>query len=245
MKCGTLIAGVLVASASSAFASVIPSNGVYNLDGSAVSGAYVGRTPVGVTYSVYTGVASAAGSLFLLEGAAPGSDLRTFGGAPSAINSYVASAGAITRTVSDSAVANGGGGFDLTVTVLGSGNLFPSGFTSGSTPLSSAGFGLGINLGALGSSPLLFPENFVTAATVTLIRASGALAGPFNLPPASFFGAPAGWNGVVGVSLGNGAAVTTDPFTQVVWNISTSNVPAPAGTALLGLGLFAAGRRRR
>jgi MYXO-CTERM domain-containing protein len=225
---------------------------IYDLNGRLLEltqppqGSYTDRTPVGVTYSVYTGIATAAGGLVIIDTGAANGDLRTFGGAASAINPYIAAVGGQTRTVSDSAVANGFGGFDLTITITGSGNLFPSGFASGGNPLTSAGVGLGLNLGAPGNSPLLFAENFVQSATLTLKRASGATS-PFTLPPASFFGAPGGWNGAIGIAVSNiaVAANETDPFTSVIWNISTSNVPAPSGAAVLALGIFAAGRRRR
>jgi MYXO-CTERM domain-containing protein len=251
MKCGTLILGVVLSACGSAFASIsnVTVHPLHELDGS-LTPSYNGRTPVGVSYTVFTGLATAANALTQVDTATAGGDVRLFGSATSNLNPYIVVASTTlngqTRTVSDSAVANGFGGFDLTITVTGSANLFPSGLSSGSNALSGAAVGLGLNLGARGAGALLFPENFVQSATLTLIRASGATS-PFSLPPASFFGAPGGWNGAVGIAVSNiaVAANEADPFTQVVWNISTSNVPAPAGTALLGLGLFAAGRRRR
>jgi MYXO-CTERM domain-containing protein len=251
----TFAASVLVTACSSAFAvnqvTNATNNPLYELNGGLTPmGGYTGRTPVGVTYSVLTCIATAAGGLVQIDTSTANGDLRVFGDPASAINPYITVAGTSlqgqTRSVSDSAVANGFGGFDLTITVTGTANLFPSGLSSGGNPLTSAGVGLGLNLGARGNSALAFPENFVQSATLTLMRASG-LTSAFTLPPASFFGAPSGWTGLVGVAVSNvaTAANEADPFTSVIWNISTSNVPAPAGTALLGLGLFAAGRRRR
>lgn len=236
--------------------SLVPVGQVFNLDGSALgmagSGGYQPRSnPTGVVYSVYTGLTNAANQLFLIEGANPGSDLRTFGAAPAPINPYNAAAGSVIRTVTDSAVANGGGGYDLLITITGTsptggpGNLFPSGFSGGNpvTPLTGAGVGLGLNLGALGSSPLAFPpDNFVTSASLRLVRASGAST-LFNLPPNTFFGGPGAWSGVVGISVGGGAGVTTDPFTTVIWDIRT--VPTPGAVSLLAFGGLIAARRRR
>jgi hypothetical protein len=226
---------------------------LYELDGSLTKltqpppGNYTNRTPAGVTYSVYTGLVTGAGGLFQIDTTTANGDLRTFGGAPSAINPYIVMSGTSlngqTRTVSDSAVPNGLGGFDLTITVTGSGNLFPSGLTSSGNALTTAGVGLGLNLGARGNGALLFPENLVQSATLTLKRASGAPS-PFSIPPGTL-GAPGGWNGVVAIGVNNIAiaANEADPYTSVIWNIST--IPAPSGTALLALGLFAAARRRR
>jgi MYXO-CTERM domain-containing protein len=259
VRTATLAASVLFTACGPAFAVDNATNyPLYELNGALTPlGGYTGRTPVGVSYSVFTGLATGAGGLVQIDTATAGGDLRVFGGAPSLINPYVTVAGTSlsgqSRLVTDLAVANGFGGFDLTITITGaltppgtSANLFPSGLTSGGNALTGAGVGLGLNLGARGNSPLAFPENFVQSATLTLMRAGGTTS-VFNLAPAVFFGAPGGWTGAVGVSISNiaVAANEADPFTSVIWNISTSNVPAPAGTALLGLGLFAAGRRRR
>jgi MYXO-CTERM domain-containing protein len=242
---------VLFAACGSAFGiNNVTTNPLHELDGTLTPPGYSGRTPIGVTYSVFTGLATAANALVQIDTATAAGDLRTYGNAASAINPYIVVGGTSlngqTRSVTDSAVANGFGGFDLTITVTASANMFPSGLSSGGNALTGAAMGLGLNLGARGSGALLFPENFVQSATVTIVRASGA-SNVFALPPATFFGAPGGWNGVVGVAIGNVAVAAneTDPYTSVIWNLSTSNIPAPAGTALLGLGLFAAGRRRR
>jgi len=252
MKASLLATTVVFAACTSAFAVNNAANfPLYELNGSLTPlGGYTGRTPVGISYSVFTGLATAAGGLTQIDTATAGGDVRLFGAGASAINPYVVVASTTlngqTRSVTDLAVANGVGGYDLTITVTGSANLFPSGLSSGGNALTGAGVGLGLNLGARGSGALLFAENFVQTATMTLVRASGATS-PFTLTPSVFFGAPNGWSGVAGVSVNNIAiaANEADPYTQVVWNISTSNVPAPAGTALLGLGLFAVGRRRR
>lgn len=229
-----------------AAAQVSPAAGVFNLDGSSVGNGYSSRNPNGVNYTVYTGITSPTNQLFLIEVAGANGDIRNFGSPSSSILPYVAAAGNVTRSVTDVAVANMAGGFDLTITVTGSGNLFPPGFASAGVGLTGAGVGLGLNLGTRGNAQLLFPNNQVTSASVTLVRASGA-GTVFSLPTAFFpnsqLNSP--WNGAVGVSIGNVAttANAADPFVQVIWNIST--VPSAGALSVLALGGFMATRRRR
>jgi hypothetical protein len=221
---------------------------MYDLQGNLQSAGYTVRTPSGSTYNVYTGLTNTLNQLFLVESSATptADDSVTFDGVAEGINNYLTAAGGITRSVNET-ITPVGQGFDIRVTVTGSGNLFPAGFTSSGNPLSGAGVGLGITLPASlgGADPMNFsPGNFVNSATLTLVRASGA-ATVFGLPTAFFGGGPVNpWNGVVGVSIGNvaTAANAADPFVQVIWDIHT--VPAPATLALGACGLVALRRRR-
>lgn len=221
--------------------------GVFNLDGTPVTGGnYSERNPSGVSYSVYTGLTNAANQLFLIEVAGANGDLRTFGAPPSGILPYIAAAGGVTRTVTDTSVANPWGGFDMQILVTGSGNLFPAGFVGGGNPLTGAGVGLGLNLGTRGNAQLVFPNNQVDTASVSLIRADGSgiqFALPRAFFPNSQLASP--WNGAVGVSIANiaTAANATNPFVQVLWEIRT--VPTPGITTVLALSGLIATRRRR
>jgi len=236
----------LFAVAGSATATVSLGTGQFELDGTQIAGGYTERNPSGVSYSVYTGLTNSANQLFSIDSSTAGGDVRVFGAAPSAINPYIAVAGGVTRTVSDSSVANGLGGFDLRITVTGSGNLFPSGFTGGGSALSGAGVGLGLNMGARGNAQLAFPNNIVTVAFVSLLRADGS-GQQFSLPP-SFFPSSATnqpWNGAVGVAIAGiaVAANNANPFVAVQWDIRT--IPTPGAVAFLGMGALVGTRRRR
>lgn len=252
---GVLCAAILACAAGAASATVTVSqaNGpVITLEGIEVGG-FTPRTPAGTTYTAFTGLATPT-SLLLIEPTAPAlrDDVVTFDGVSEQINDYVTGAA---RFVNESVVSNGAGGFDLTISINvfdaagAPGNMFPAGFSGGSpaAPLTRGGVGLGLNLGtALGNDPLNFVPagaDFVSAASITIFRADGTNAS--LALPTSFFGAPAAWNGVVGVIL-NGvvaADTATTRVTGVQWNIST--IPTPGAVALLGLGGLIASRRRR
>lgn len=246
MKFTFSILSLFVVAGSAAASLVSPSTNLSNLDGSDMGTGYTPRNPAGVAYTVYTGLTTASNGLVQVDTSTPNGDLRIFGAAASSINPYLAALGGITRRVSDSAVSNGLGGFDLTITITGSGNLFPSGFASGSNPLTGAGVGLGLNLGVRGNAQLVFPNNIVTNASVSLVRADGSSSG-FNLPPSFFPNSQTNlpWNGAVGVSIGQIATPANDlaPFVEVVWQIRT--VPTPGAVAVLALGGLIATRRRR
>jgi hypothetical protein len=132
------------------------------------------------------------------------------------------------------------------ITVTGSGNLFPSGFTGGGSALSGAGVGLGLNLGARGNAQLAFPNNIVTDAFVSLIRADGS-GQQFALSQAFFPNSATNqpWNGSVGVSIAGiaVAANNANPFVAVQWDIRT--IPTPGAVAVLGMGVLVGTRRRR
>jgi len=236
----------LFAIAGTAAAITSPGAGLFELNGNATDTSFSPRNPAGVSYTVFTGLTNTNNQLFQIDLSTAGGDIRTFGTAASNINPYIAPAGGITRRVSDSAVSNGLGGFDLTVTVTGSGNLFPSGFTGGGLPLSGAGVGLGLNLGARGNGQLVFPNNIVTQAFVSLVRGDGT-GSSFALAPAFFPNSQTNlpWNGAVGVSISGIATPANDlaPFVQVIWEIRT--VPTPGAVAVLGLGGLLVARRRR
>jgi hypothetical protein len=236
----------LFAVAGSATATVSVGTGQFELDGTPVAGSYTERNPSGVSYSVYTGLTNPANQLFQVDASTAGGDVRVFGAAPSSINPYIAVAGGVTRTVSDSAVSNGLGGFDLRITVTGSGNLFPSGFTGGGQPLSGAGVGLGLNLGARGNGQLVFANNIVTQAFVSLLRADGS-GQQFGLSQSFFPNSSSNlpWNGAVGVAIAGIAVAANDanPFVAVQWDIRT--IPTPGAVAFLGMGVLVGTRRRR
>jgi hypothetical protein len=223
------------------------------------SDAPIGPETPGGTFNVYTGVATSAGNLFLLEDSvAPiRDDVVPFDGISDPINDYVLAAGGVLRSVIETDVNNGNGTRTLTVTVAGlnpaggAGDLWPSGFTGGTPPanLTSGGFGIGLTLPATlgGADPLnLTPGDSVLSANIA-IATSGVFAAPLNLP-ASFFGGAAfpvaAWNGVLGVSLGNGATGTAIQD-QIRVSITYQPIPEPASLFLLGIGGLALIRRRR
>lgn len=218
----------------------------------------IGPETPGGTYGVFTGVATSAGGLALLEDTAPPvrDDIVPFDGNPDLINDYFNPANDIVRTVTETDVDNGNGTRTFTVTVTGQdpvtggfGDLWPAGFqTSAGVPLTSGGFGIGLNLPASlgGADPLsLSPGDSIISSTVA-ISTSGVFGAASNLP-STFFGSPAypanNWNGVIGISFGNGA---TGTLIQDGIRLSvTYVVPEPASLSLLGVGALALVRRRR
>lgn len=223
------------------------------------------QSPVaGGTYAVYTGVASAAGNLFLLESSTTPvrDDVVAFDLVTEAINDYAAAGGNALRSVAETDVANGDGTRTLTITVSataaagGPADLWPSGLVSGTTALTSGGFGIGINLpDSLDGSSTGDPFDFVGSSDINsaslAISTSGVFAAPLAIPP-TFFDSMAAtypvmgsaWNGVLGLSLGNGA---TGTGVQDALRLSINYTPVPEPTALSLAALCAGGliRRRR
>lgn len=226
---------------------IAPAEGMYYLDGTQV---FASRSapPNGSTYGVFTGVATPTGGLTLVEPTAPPirTDIRTtnYGGAGTLINDYIAAAGSVQRTVSES-TTGGPGAYSVSYRVDGSGELFPAGFVNGAgVALTSAGFGLGLNLPAAlgGADPVNWQAgDTITSATLEILDASGGqlLGGPFALPVATFFPTNPNWNGVFGVSLGNATGLGAR---SVILTLSA--VPEPATLGMLVLGGLALLRRR-
>jgi hypothetical protein len=215
----------------------------------------------GSTYGVFTGVATAAGNLALLEPTAPPvrDDVVLFDGIlpGEQINDYVAAAASVQRFVTESDVDNGNGTRTMTITVTGvlptggPGDLWPSGFNSGGTALTSGGFGIGLNLPASlgGADPLNFLATSEINSAGIAISTSGTFAAPLTLPSTFFdstsIGYPvSGWNGVLGVSLGNGATGTAIQD-GIRLTVNYTLIPEPATLSLAGLAAVGLVRRRR
>ncbi|MFO0971970.1 MAG: hypothetical protein U1A27_00825 [Phycisphaerae bacterium] len=232
--------------------------GVYELDGTKIPYEIGGPEVPGATdtYNVYTGVATAAGSLGLLEPSAPPvrDDIVAYDLAGELINDYVAAAGGVIRMVNESLTLNSpaAGQSTLVITVMGTlpaggpGDLWPSGFTLGGVAATSGGFGIGLGLPASlgGADPLLWNG----LATVPVVSGSVRVAtsGVFGAPgalPLSFFG-NGNWNGVVGIAFGNGAT-GTGIQDKIELTIVVNKVPEPMTMSLLSLGLLPILRRRK
>ena len=229
------------------------------------SGGPVLQAPVvGSTVSVYTGVATAANQLVLIEPTAPPvrDDVVAFDLVSEQINDYSAAAGGIQRFVNENDVDNGNGTRTLTVTVTGQtaaggpGDLWPSGLTSGTTALTSGGFGIGLNLpDVLDNSPTgdvfdFLGSSIINSSTVA-ISTSGTFAAPLALPSTFYdpnsLGYPvpgSAWNGIVGISFGNGAT-GTGIQDGIRLSITYTPVPEPTSAALLALCAGGLIRRRR
>lgn len=222
----------------------------------------VASPTIGSTYAVYTGVATSTGSLALLESStAPVAfdDVVIFDGASERINDYIAAAGSIQRFVTESDVDNGNGTRTLTVTVTGltpagaPGDLWPSGFSSGGTALTSGAFGIGVNLpDTLDNSATADGLNWDAASAIQsaslAIATDGVYAAPLAIP-ATLFAAGGtypltGWNGILGLSLGNGATGTAVQD-GLRFSVTYTPIPEPTAVAVLALGAGAVLRRRR
>jgi len=249
-----LASAALLACGSSALA-VLQIAPIANLEWEPGNGNVV-NMPSG-TYGVYTGVATAAGNLLLIEPTAPAvrDDIVAFDGIDEQINDYIAAANSVQRFVGETDVDNGNGTRTLTVTVLGRdalgapADLWPAGFATGAgTAATSGGFGLGLGLpAALGGTDVfnLDPLDSIQSADVA-ISTAGTFAAPLALP-STFFNASAsypvtGWNGVIGIAFGNGA---TGTGVQDGIRLSITYVPVPEPTSLSFLGAAIAGALRR
>ncbi|HEY7089804.1 MAG TPA: PEP-CTERM sorting domain-containing protein [Tepidisphaeraceae bacterium] len=209
-------------------------------------------------YTVFTGLATATNSLTLTENAAGPvrDDLVLFDGTEEQINDYLDVLPPLLagqrRFVTESTVDNGNGTRTDTITVRAvaadtndPADLWPQGLSSGGTPLPNGGFGLGLNMGPLGNSPVnLDPGSTVISATVD-ITSDGVPSGPLNLPLATFFTpSPSNWNGMIGIAFSGGASDAAID-SSITFKITTS-VPEPASLGLLGFGgLFLARRWHR
>lgn len=240
----------LAGTAANAAIGTADASAVRMLDGSPIRNSFTTRGAVGPAFTVYTGIHSPATGLVLLEStsAPTNDDLVSLGTTGEAINSYLAVAGSVQRSVTSSYQAGVTPGVDLvTITVAGRdvagtpADLWPAGFASGGNALVNGAFGIGLNLGSLGNSPLnLAPNNALQQATLQWVT-DGVLGPEINIPSA-FFG-PAFWNwgGILAITWGNGATgagVQSDITLRLY-------IPTPATGAMLGLGGLVAFRRRR
>jgi hypothetical protein len=253
LRLGLGCAAVVLAAAASAQAQfqVIPFNGYEWQPGGAPR-----VVPAGSTYNVFTGVATSAGSLALLEDTTTPvrDDVVAFDGAPELINDYVAAAGSVVRSQVETDVDNGNGTHTTTFTVTGTlpaggpGDLWPAGFSSGGTPLPNGGFGLGLALPASvgGTDPVNWQLGDSILSANVAISTNGVFAAPLNLP-STFFGSPTypapAWNGQIGISFTNGATGTA--IQDGIRLSITYAVPEPASLSLLSVGALGMLRRRR
>lgn len=230
---------------------------INTLNGESFAATMPERSVPGDTFGVFSGVASPAGNLFLLESStAPvRDDIVTLGVANDPINDYTAAAGGVLRSVTSTVTDNLNGSFTIAIRIAGRNaagapaDLFPNGFsaTIGGVPtnLTSGAFGFGIGLPALlgGANPIsISPFNNVISNQL-IITTNGVAGAPSSLPTAFFSPSPANWNGVLGVSLGNAAASATDVTSDIEFRFTV--IPAPGTAALLGIGGLVAARRRR
>lgn len=239
----------LAGSAAHAAIGAADTSAIRALDGSVVQSTVSLRGAV-LPFSVYTGVATAANGLVLLEPTAPPvrDDVVGLGSTAEPINDYVAVAGGVRRFVTSSYQQDVTPGVDvITITVFGRNandapaDLWPSGLSAGGNPLVNGAFGIGLNLGALGNAPLnLAPENALQQATLQWVT-DGVLGPEINIPPTLFGPAFWNWNGVLGLTWGNGATgtgVQSDITLRLV-------IPTPGAAAVLGFGSLCVLRRRR
>lgn len=229
---------------------------MHTLDGTTVSWTDMPtpHDPTGTTYGVYTGIASAAGNLFLLESAtAPvRDDIVTFDGIAEPINDYIAVAGGVLRSVNETITPLGGNQYEIVITITGTsptgapGDLWPAGLSSGGTPLTSGALGIGITLPALlgGADPLSWSSDPIIVNSGSLrVAVSGVFGAPINIPLTLFPPNSNAWNGVLGLSLGNGATGTgIQDILELTLNVG--KVPEPTSLALLAAGAAVLLRRR-
>ncbi len=258
MKRISLVGAIALFAIAPAFAQVVsPAYDVYYLDGKPVAGdSGAPRVPgPNEIYSVYSGIATAAGNLGLIDLNPPSdNDLVAYDGVLEPINPYAVAAGSIQRTVNEILLPNtpAAGQTTLVITIAGRtpaggpGDLWPAGFTVGGVAATSGGVGLGLNLGAaLGSDPLLWGGGATVPVVSGALRiaTSGVFGAPLALPLATFFG-NGNWNGLLGIVVGNGATGTgIQDILEIT--IVTSKIPEPATLALLStFGLFPILRRR-
>jgi hypothetical protein len=231
--------------------------GIYSHDGQFWDGADLPQAhdPTGTTYNVYTGVATAAGGLGLLEPSAPPirDDIVNYDGIPEQINEYVTAAGGIRRVVNEATTPLGGDVYQIVITVLGStpdgnpGDLWPAGFNLAGTPATSGAFAIGLGLPAsLGGADPLTWQPSPTAVTLASVRVStnGTFAAPIPIPPTFFAPSAADWNGVLVLTFPNGAT-GTGVQDAIELTLTVGKLPEPGSLAMLGLGAAAAIRRRR
>lgn len=211
--------------------------------------------PTGTTYGVYTGVATAAGSLILLESAAAPvrDDIVNFDGIADPINDYLAVAGGVLRSVNETITPLGGNQYSIVITITGTsptgapGDLWPSGLASGGNPLTSGALGIGIGLPAAlgGADPLSWSSAAITVNSGSLRIADGGVFGaPINIPLTLFPPNSNAWNGVLGLSLGNAATgAAVQDVLELTLNVG--KVPEPTSMGLLAVGAGAVLLRRR
>jgi hypothetical protein len=194
-------------------------------------------------YTVFTGLANASNQFVLTENTTtPTADDRViFNGVPELINNSFDSTATptVVRTVTESDVAGPGSSRTMSVTVTGTGDLWPSGLASGTTSLVNGGFGIGLVLpasinGGTGSEGLAWDGATITALSMDFVDQTGPTNG---VPiPLSFLNSPTAWNGTFGVVFSDSTSptgVTGFNTTLIRLNVVYTPVPEPTTIACL------------
>ena len=207
----------------------------------------------GSTFTVYTGISTNQGTLTLLDASPPvRDDVVAFDLLPEQINDYIAVAGGVRRSVSESVTVNPDLSQTMTVRVTGTNatgapaDLWPSGLVAGSLNFQAGALGLGLNLGAgLGNDPVDFVGSTITAANVVITQ-NGVDQAPIAIPLSFFTPSTSAWNGILGLFLENGATGTTVQ-NALTFNITFTPIPEPTigAAALLTPSLLLRRRSRR
>jgi len=193
-------------------------------------------------YTVFTGLAN--GNQFVLteNTTTPTADDRVlFNFVPEVINNSLDSTATptVVRTVTESDVAGPGTSRTMSVTVTGTGDLWPSGLASGTTSLVNGGFGIGLVLpasinGGTGSEGLAWDGATITGLSMDFVDQTGPTNG---VPiPLSFLNSTTAWNGVFGVVFSDSTSptgVTGFNTTLIRLNVVYTPVPEPTTIACL------------
>jgi len=194
-------------------------------------------------YTVFTGLANNSNQFILTEDTTtPTQDDRVlFNFVPEAINNSFDSNAlpTVVRTVTETDVAGPGSSRTLSVTVTGTGDLWPTGLATGGVPLTRGGFGIGLVLpasinGGTGSEGLAWDGATITALSMDFVDQTGPTNGVAI--PLSFLNSPTAWNGVFGVVFSDSTSptgVTGFNTTLIRLNVVYTPVPEPTTIACL------------
>jgi len=193
-------------------------------------------------YTVFTGLANNSNQFILTEDTTtPTADDRViFNGLPELINNSFDSTATptVVRTVTESDVAGSGSSRITSVTVNGTGDLWPSGLVSGTTALTRGGFAVGVMLpasvnGGTGSEGLSWDGATITGLSVDVTDSTGTSNIP--LDPATFLNSTTAWDGFFGVVFSDTGpnGVTGFNTTMLRLNVTYTPVPEPTTIACL------------